>query len=244
MNFLRGIQYNLRGLLLGLKTPKLLALGIARFLILLITSVICIWMVLAHHNDLLNLLWQKPQSAWILWLWHVVAWLLAFFMVGISTIFSYLFAQLLFSVLIMDLMSRITEKIINGTVQDASENSILKLFLFLMKQEIPRTIIPMVCLFVLMVIGWLTPLAPIVSAIASCTAVIFLSWDHTDLTPARRMVPFRDRFSSLLETLPFHLGFGIWFLIPVLNILFLSFAPVGATLFSLKIDLNKMSPKA
>jgi CysZ protein len=31
--------------------------------------------------------------------------------------------------------------------------------------------------------------------------------------------------------LAFHLGFGLPFLIPVLNIVLLSFAPVGATLY-------------
>jgi CysZ protein len=38
----------------------------------------------------------------------------------------------------------------------------------------------------------------------------------------------------LLKTLPFHLGFGLLFLVPVLNILLLSFAPVGATLYYLE----------
>ena len=62
-------------------------------------------------------------------------------------------------------------------------------------------------------------------------AAVFLSWDNTDLIPARRLDPFGKRFKFLLKNLPFHLGFGLLFLIPVLNILFLSFAPVGATLY-------------
>jgi len=49
-------------------------------------------------------------------------------------------------------------------------------------------------------------------------------------------VPFGERFRMLRRTLPFHLGFGLLFLIPFLNILFLSFAPVGATLYY--IDQN------
>jgi CysZ protein len=42
------------------------------------------------------------------------------------------------------------------------------------------------------------------------------------------------RFRFLLKTLPFHLGFGLLFLVPALNILLLSFAPVGATLYYLE----------
>ena len=55
-----------------------------------------------------------------------------------------------------------------------------------------------------------------------------------DLVPARRLQPFSERFRFLLKTLPFHLGFGLLFLVPVLNILLLSFAPVGATLYYLE----------
>jgi CysZ protein len=85
--------------------------------------------------------------------------------------------------------------------------------------------------------GWLTPLGPVVTVVSSVIAVIFLAWDNTDLIPARRLVPFGERFRILRRTLPFHLGFGLLFLIPFLNILFLSFAPVGATLYF--FDQNK-----
>jgi CysZ protein len=70
-----------------------------------------------------------------------------------------------------------------------------------------------------------------VTVVSSAAAVIFLAWDNTDLIPARRLVPFGERLRLLRSTLPFHLGFGLLFLIPFLNILFLSFAPVGATLY-------------
>jgi len=45
------------------------------------------------------------------------------------------------------------------------------------------------------------------------------------------MIPFKKRFKMLSKALSFHLGFGLPFLIPGLNILLLSFAPVGATLY-------------
>jgi CysZ protein len=62
-------------------------------------------------------------------------------------------------------------------------------------------------------------------------AAIFLAWDNTDLIPARNLQPFGRRFKALAKTPLFHLGFGLPFLVPVLNLLFLSFAPVGATLY-------------
>jgi CysZ protein len=84
-----------------------------------------------------------------------------------------------------------------------------------------------------MALGWMTPFGPVVTVLSSGVAVIFLSWDNTDLTPARNLVPFKKRFTFLTKTVLFHLGFGLLFLIPGVNLLFLSFAPVGATLYYL-----------
>jgi CysZ protein len=92
-------------------------------------------------------------------------------------------------------------------------------------------VIPVLIALILMILGWLTPLAPVLTIISSLAAAIFLAWDNTDLIPARRIEPFGSRFKFLLKNLSFHLGFGLWFLIPGLNIIFLSFAPVGATLY-------------
>jgi CysZ protein len=154
--------------------------------------------------------------------------------VGVSAVLSYLSAQILFSVFIMDYMSRITERLVTGDVKQPEHASIFQQFIYLVKQEIPRTTIPVLLALLLMLLGWLTPLGPIISLISSALLIIFLSWDNTDLLPARRMQAFGVRFTYLRKTLLFHLSFGLLFLVPGLNILFLSFAPVGATLYYLE----------
>ena len=116
---------------------------------------------------------------------------------------------------------------------DEKTVSILKTFGYLISQEIPRTIVPVLLSILLMIAGWLTPLGPVVVVLSSAVAAVFLAWDNTDLIPARQFILFKTRFHLLLKALPFHLGFGLPFLIPVLNILLLSFAPVGATLYHL-----------
>ena len=231
MNLFSGIKYNLQGLSLGLKTPKLLLLGIIRFMVVIIITILSAGLVLVYHQEILNLMWIKPESQWIIWLWYLLSWLLSAVLVGCAIVLSYLVSQILFSVFIMDLMSRITEKTVTGSVREPNKIPWWQLFLFLIKQEIPRTIVPVLLSLVMIGLGWLTPLGPIVMILSSAAAVIFLAWDNTDLIPARRMTPFKERFRLLTSTLPFHLGFGILFLIPLLNILFLSFAPVGATLY-------------
>ena len=53
-------------------------------------------------------------------------------------------------------MSRITERIIRGEATDAVGASILKSFAYLISQEIPRTILPVILSILLMMVGWRT----------------------------------------------------------------------------------------
>ena len=237
MNIFSGIKYNLKGLGMGLKNPKLLLLGLVRFAVVVFITIVAAGLILVYHQEILNFMWKRPESRWVLWLWYLLSWLLSAVLVGLSTVVSYLVSQILFSVLIMDLMSRITEKAVTGALREQPKIPFWQQFLFLIKQEIPRTTVPVMLSLLLMIAGWLTPLGPVVTILSSAVAVIFLAWDNTDLIPARRLVPFGERFRILRRSLGFHLGFGLLFLIPILNILFLSFAPVGATLYY--IDKNK-----
>ena len=234
MNFILGINYNFRGLFLGLKTPKLLFWGLLRFCVVVLITIISATLILVYHQDILSLIWTKPASHWILWLWYLTSWLLSLCLVGLSAVVSYLISQILFSVLIMDHMSRITELMQRGRAAEAEKVSILTLFGYLVMQEIPRTVLPVIFSILMMIMGWLTPLGPVIMVLSSGIAAIFLAWDNTDLIPARQLVPFKARFRLLLNTIPFHLGFGLHFLIPGLNVLLLSFAPIGATLYYLE----------
>ena len=133
----------------------------------------------------------------------------------------------------MDKMSRITENLKKGRVTEQDNLTYFTQLIFLIKQEIPRAIIPVLLLAMLSVIGWLTPFGPFLTIFTSVIAAAFLSWDNTDLVPARRFFKFNDRFSFFIQNFSFHIGFGLLFLIPVFNILSLSFAPIGATLYYL-----------
>jgi len=243
MSFFKGIAYNFRGLIFGLKTPALLLLGIARLAIILILSLFAIGLVLAKYQEIANLMWTQPESAWLIWLWHVVSWLLALLLTAIATLCAYLVSQLLFSIVIMDYMSRITERKSAGKEAAPPSMPWFSYFIYLLKQEIPRAIVPILISMGLLVVGWLTPLSPLLTILTPMIACTFLAWDNTDLVPARRLEPFRNRFRFMRQHLTFHLGFGLCFLIPGLNILLLSFAPVGATLFFVE-QIDAASPQA
>ncbi len=231
MNVFSGIIYNYKGVKLGVKTPRLLALGLVRLLIIVVITVVSAGFVLAYFHEILSLIWSRPESPWVLWLWHLVSWLVALLLLALSVMISFLISQILFSVVIMDAMSKITEQQLTGEEKKAVPIPWLTYYFYLLRQEIPRAIIPVMIALVLMVLGWFTPLSPVLTMISSLLAAVFLAWDNTDLVPARRLETFGSRFKFLIKNLTFHLGFGLWFLIPVLNIVFLSFAPVGATLF-------------
>jgi CysZ protein len=66
MNLFRGIKYNLQGLSLGLKTSKLLLLGIIRFMVVIIITILSASLILVYHQEILNLMWRKPESQWII----------------------------------------------------------------------------------------------------------------------------------------------------------------------------------
>ena len=231
MNLFDGLKYNIKGVILSFKTPKLLLLGILRFIIVLFLTIFLSGLVLYWHDAILSMIWTKPEPGMALYLWKIVSWLLSLFLAGIAIVISYLIAQLFFAVFIMDYMSRITEKMILGKEHIVDQGSWFMFFIYLIKQEIPRAVIPVLISMVVMVTGLLTPLGPIIVIASSVIAAMFLAWDNTDLMPARHMYSFKQRLGFLKNNIMFHIGFGLLFLVPLLNIIFLSFAPVGATLY-------------
>jgi CysZ protein len=236
MDILRGIRFNLRGLLLGLRTPRLLMLGVLRFIVFLSIGVGAAVLFFAYHQDLLQAIWTKPESLWILWLWYVASWVLSLVLLALTSILGYFLCQILFCVVIMDQMSRITERIMTGEEKKYVSLSFPAQLVYLVKQETPRAIIPVMVTMVLMGIGWLTPLGPFLTFGGPMVAAMFLAWDNTDLLPARRLYSFHERFRMFRSRLLFHLGFGLPFLIPLVNVLLLSFAPVGATLYHIETE--------
>jgi CysZ protein len=237
MSFFDGIIYNLRGLRWAMKSPKLLMLGLTRFFAMIFLAVVFGSVIIAYRQEILGLLWIKPQSDWLILIWYLLSWIVSLSLFWLSTILSYLAAQILFGVIIMDIMSQVTEKLATGKVAHKSQGGVFQQFVYLVRQEVPRAVFPILLTLLLVVIGWLTPLGPPLTVVSSFVAITFLAWDNTDLIPSRQLIPFKHRFRFLMKALPFHLGFGLWFLIPVLNVLFLSFAPIGATLYH--VDLQK-----
>lgn len=234
MALVSGIRYNLRGFREGVSDIRLLLWGLARFAAVILLTIVLAGLILVHHGEIMDIIWAQPRNHWLGLLWSILSWLVSLFLVGISAVFSYLISQVLFSVLIMDLMSRRTERRLTGRVKEPQKISFWKLFLCLVRQEIPRALLPILISLFLMVISWFVALGPVMFFLSSGLTIVFLAWDNTDLVPARRMIPFSSRLKLLVKNICFHIGFGLPFLVPGLNLLLLSFAPVGGTLYYLE----------
>ena len=244
MDLFDGLMYNLRGLRLSLRTGRLLFWGLTRFVLVLLILLFLSGAILSYRKEIMELIWLKPESAWIAWLWYLVSWFISLLLLVVAAFISFLLSQVFFSALIMDHMSRITEALTQGCVHEPVKSSFFFSLFHLIKQEIPRAFIPTVVSLAVFILGWITPFGPAFGVLSSAFAAIFLAWDNTDLIPARRLVPFGTRWQFLKENLLFHLGFGLPFLIPVLNLLFLSFAPVGAALYYLEKQKRSQKSRA
>lgn len=231
MGFFKGIQYAVKGLAMGITTPLLLLLGMARFVVLLIVTIALAGLVFYYQDAILAFMWEAPEQGFMLFLWELVSWILSILLALVSVIVSYFFSQIIFGLFVMDYMSRVTERIRTGAEASPEDQGMIRLFFYLIRQEIPRALIPVALSLLIMAAGFLTPFGPLIAVLSSLTAAAFLAWDNTDLVYARRMFTFQQRFGFFKKNLLFHIGFGLFFLIPWVNILFFSFAPVGATLY-------------
>ena len=61
MNLVDGITYNLRGLLMGLRSANLLFWGIIRFIIVIIITIGSATLILSYHQEILNFIWNRPE---------------------------------------------------------------------------------------------------------------------------------------------------------------------------------------
>ena len=230
-SLLTGVRYNLKGLRFGLKTPKLLFLGFIRFFLTGVLALVSMVLVWRFYQDIFSLIWDKPDSLWIVWLWYIATWIAGMLIFGMAAIVSYLAGQIIFGIWIMDMMAQVTERLVTGNFSQPPYSSFFLQLFHLIKQEIPRAVFPVVLTCFIMLIGWVTPLGPFLTLLLPVVTAVFLSWDNTDLIPARQLIPFKKRFEFLKKNLLFHIGFGLCFLIPFVNVLFLAFAPVGGTLY-------------
>lgn len=217
------------------KHKKILAfLAALRFLILIAFIVIFSWVALSYNDTFLNYIWEKPSKILLTLVWYIVLIFSTIILLFAGAILAYIISQILFGILIADYMSALAEQIITGKQSEEKISFSLTYLIYLIRQEIPRTLFPLILSTSFMVFGWLLPLNFIWVILSSFLSCALMAWDYTDLVPARRSMPFKERLHMFKSNFVGHIVFGLPFLIPFVNVIFLSLAPISGTVFFLK----------
>jgi len=232
MGFFYGLWCHIEALKIFKQQKSLIFWALLRFIVLIVLFVILSTIAISYNKEVLQLFWIKPENYFLLILWYILLFLTSIVLMFVAGIISYIISQVLFGVLIADHMSILTERIITGNVTNPQMN--LRHLIFLVKQEIPRTFIPLIITSAIMVFGWILPLGVVLVVASVLISCLFTAWDYTDLVPARALYSFKERFGIFKKEILGHLGFGLPFAIPFLNVVLFSIGPVSGTLFYLK----------
>ena len=62
MNLFKGLSYNMKGLGMSLRTPKLLLLGLIRIVVVLLLTIVAAGLIFYYYQQIVDLIWSKPES--------------------------------------------------------------------------------------------------------------------------------------------------------------------------------------
>jgi CysZ protein len=232
MGFFYGLWCHIEALKIFRQKKSLIFWASLRFITLIVLFVILSAIAISNNREVLQLLWLKPQNYFLVILWYLLLFITSIILMFAAGIISYIISQILFGVLIADHMSILTESIVTGKITNPQMS--LGHLIFLIKQEIPRTFIPLITTSAIMVFGWILPLGVVLVVASVLLSCLFTAWDYTDLVPARALYSFKERFGMFKKDILGHLGFGLPFAVPFLNVLLFSMGPVSGTLFYLR----------
>jgi len=221
--FWRGVRAFPRGIGWLIKNPRYLVLAFLPGAIGLLAFVILGWWFLSNHHFVVSLLgtfesdvWYKKAAVFLfLRLFDI-----AFFL--LSAALSFLIVNIVASP-IYDVISVAVERSVRGTATEISFLQSLRLVIEEMKKVA----------FILMIS---TPLmfVPGLNILSSLVTAFLLGWEFCDFTLARRGLSFKERFGWAWAEIPAVTGFGIWLIIPFMQLITLPFAVVGGTLLVLE----------
>lgn len=182
------------------------------------------WQWLGPQRDAL-VTWAvgpEPQEFWRLTLYYVT-WGAVNIMFLILTFVSFLLLTSVLASPVFEVVSMAVEKDITG--EPVPETSLLQ-SLKLITVELKKA------LFILTV-STLLLFIPIINVISFVITAFLLGWNFYDYPLARRGWTFRQRFGFVLKHFGSVTGFGLWLMIPFVQIFLMPLAIVGGTKLNL-----------
>lgn len=235
---LRGVGYPFRALgFIG--RHKLWGPCLWPILISLVLLVGLITASVLYAGDLRDLLWSRPAgegfvNALLLGLWHALAVVLGLLLIVVDILLFALLGRAIASPF-LDLLAERVERLVGLPLPAGGLRATLRSVLFAFADVLLIIVFYLALLVPLLLLN----LIPVVGSAAytvlsTALAMLMLALDFSSLTLARRLVPFLLRWQAIWLNRWLCLGFGaavfVLLLVPVLNLVLLPLAAVGATL--------------
>jgi CysZ protein len=175
------------------------------------------------------MLWHLQGGAssryvgWIYWAYAHLVKVLLYVVVLVVMFYTFIVvANILASPVYDHLVSRY-QRIYQPDAGPAQAISPVKGTLWVIKEEIKKAGLMLVVPLLLLMVPVIGPLLGFV------VAALFIAWDYVDFSMSKDYPFLRDRIKALWRHKAFLLGFGCPLLVPVLGLVILPFAILGAT---------------
>jgi CysZ protein len=233
MGLFAALSSPLRAFSLIRRTPELWRLSLVAAALCAVAYLGLVVALFAYTPALLGLMWAKPVSLWLVWLWYVAA----------VTLFAVAFvigAQTLPVILLSPLGDRLSIATERTQRQAASGNAVAEIVRSVYKAILRVALLIGGQLFLLPL--WLVPGAGHAAwtVLSAGWSMLWLSFEYVDLTANRHGMGFRAVVSVLGRNLFGTLGLGaalyVLLFVPFVNVFFFPVAVVSGTLFFLERD--------
>ncbi len=188
------------------------------------------WGIFLSYQDVLFqwILFDRPESWWLLAVYYLCKGLLYLAFITVGFISFILFANVLACPIYEWVSVAIERDLSGGHVEEVSLWESLKL----MGEELKKVSFILTVSLILLFI-------PGINLIATFITAFLIGWDFYDYPMARRGWDFRRRLSFVLKDFWAVMGFGLWLMIPVVQIILAPMAVAGGTILNLESIATK-----
>jgi len=169
------------------------------------------------------LLFAQPEAWWMLALWYVAR----FFLTVAIVILGALTGLVVVSIVAAPLYEMVSVAVERDFTGELVHEMTFLQSIGLIGEEVKKA------LFIL-IFPILFLLVPGLNVLSSVIAAFLIGWDFSDYPLARRGMAFRERLSFVTAEGWAVLGFGIWLVLPVVQIILMPLAIPGGTLLNLE----------
>jgi CysZ protein len=246
-DFLRGLTYPLRGLVILRRHPGLKRYWLPPILLTALALIASIYFAAHYHDDALALIWPQPDvgswdQAMLRGLYWIVRVLALLFGIGFAMLMTVVLANL-FAAPFNDALSEAVEVLETGRPAPAfSLGRTLRDLGRSLRLELIKLCVYAAVMGPLLVLSWMLPgIGQLLYIVfASLFTAMYFAIDYVDWPASRRGLGWRARL-GLLRTRPLlMLGFGfavsVCLFVPLLNLCFMPFAVAGGTRLFLDLE--------